>query len=544
MNSAIEQPEHARSQPVEGSDARSSSVRLKVCHVVATAEGAHWMFEQLRELRNQYGCEVGAVVASGGGALVDRLDAEGIPHFSINFGFGTMHSMLRMPREIFRLARFFREQRFDVVQTHIFTSMVFGRIAAWLADVPVRLSMISGPFHLEAHTSRWIERWTNWMETALIPSCEASLSLCRELGVPSKRLSLVYYSADEKRFDPRKTPPADIRGRFGWSPETPVIGMVALFYPRLYKSKWVPESLHGRGGKGHEDLVRAAPTILREFPEAKILFVGKGWGEPGEAYMEEVRELVRSLGLEEQVIFAGYYSDVPGVLCELDVAVQASLNENLGGTLEALLMERPLVATRVGGMVDTVRDGETGVLVNPSDPDDLARGIIQMLRDPERARSLGRSGRQLILERFTLRRTVADLAELYERSAFKDKKRRRGYNPLVSLCRLAAGIPLLMFLAFRLFVVDMFIPLYLPIYLARARAVPLRLYYRAYGLTLRLYYFLRLCFYHAPRAAFSRVLSASYRLYARLRGRPDKGALELKQTTDYKMKELGESDSL
>src|SRR4030095_5507471 len=108
--------------------------------------------------------------------------------------------LVTMPMTILKLARFFRQQHFDVVQSHVFRSMLIGRPAAWLADVPVRLSMISGPFHLEAQTSRWIDRRTHWMETMLIPSCEESLRLCRDMGVPKERLALVYYGADERRF--------------------------------------------------------------------------------------------------------------------------------------------------------------------------------------------------------------------------------------------------------------------------------------------------------------------------------------------------------
>jgi hypothetical protein len=140
-------------------------------------------------------------------------------------------------------------------------------------------------------------------------------------------------------------------------------------------------------------------------------------------------------------------------------------------------MERPLVVTRVGGLVDTVRDGETGLVVNPSSPEDLARGILEMLRDPERARALGKAGRKLILERFTLGRTARDLSQLYQRLITRARKKHQ-YNPLISFWRLIAALPVFAYIAFRLLVIDMFIPIYLPIYLARLRLIPVRVYYR------------------------------------------------------------------
>jgi glycosyltransferase involved in cell wall biosynthesis len=432
--------------------------------------------EQLRELRDRYGCEVMAVVAGERGSLIDMLRAENIPYHVENLTLTASRGLLRAPFTIFRLARLFRRERVDVVQSHLFISMVVARLAAWVADVPVRLAMYAAPFHLEAHTSRWIDRATCWMESALIPSCERSVNLCREMGVGEERLALIYYGPDERRFDPQKIEPAYIRDSFGWPSSTPLIVKVAYFYPRLSKSPWVPPVIQGRGIKGHEDLVRAAPFVLEEYPDAKFLLVGSGWGEAGEKYKREVEELVREMGLEASVVFPGYRSDANRILREADVAVQSSLHDNPAGTVEALLMECPTVVTRVGGLVDTVREGETGLQANPSDPPDLARCIAQLLRDPERARSMGRAGRKLMLERFTLSRTVRDLHDVYRH--LRDSNRRRFYNPLRSLLRMVIVAPVAAYIAFRLLFVDMYWRVHLTAHLKRFKRITHGLYRR------------------------------------------------------------------
>ena len=426
---------------------------LKVCHVVATTEGARWVAEQLRELRDRYGCEVMAVVGGERGSLIELLDAEGIPYHVEDFNFTSRSGLLRLPFMILRLARLFRRERVDVVQSHLFISMVVARLAAWLADVPVRLAMYAAPFHLEAPISLWIDRATCWMESALIPSSEKTAELCRAMGVGEERLALVYYGPDERRFDPQRIEPAGVRASFGWPPGTPLVVKVAYFYPRMSMSRWVPPAVRGRGIKGHGDLVRAAPLVLAEYPDAKFLLVGSGWGEQGEKYKREVEALVRRMGLEGSVIFPGYRADANRILREADVAVQSSLHDNPAGTIEALLMECPTVVTRVGGLVDTVRDGETGLQANPSDPADLARCIIRMLRDRERARHLGRARRRLMLERFTLSRTVEDLYDVYTR--LRGGQRRRFFNPLISLLRAFVAAPLVAYMTLRLLSVDM-----------------------------------------------------------------------------------------
>ena len=419
----------------------------KVCHLVCSSEGATWMFEQLRDLRDVYGYDVVAVVSAGEGKLIDKLRAENIRYHVTHFATGAAspRSILRLPFSVLKLAWFFRRERFDIVQSHVFATVITARPAAWIADVPIRLAMIASPFHLQARLSCNLEQATWFMETMLIPSCESVRNLCKQIGIPESRIApVIYYGPDEERFDPLRVEPAGIRREFQWPEDTPLISNVAYFYHRMPKSDWMPPEVHGRGHKGHEDLVRAVPRVLEAFPNAKFLLVGSGWGLLGEKYLNEVKALVRDLGLEQSVIFTGYRSDANRILREANVAVQAALNENLGGTIEALLMQCPTVATRVGGMVDAVRDGETGVLVNPSDSEDLARGIIELLRDQKRARTLARAGRELMVRRFTLRHAVEALASLYQELA-RAQQPREYYNILISVRRVLAGFPLFIY---------------------------------------------------------------------------------------------------
>lgn len=446
--------------------------------MVATTEGGTWMFEQLRELRDRHGFEVAAIVSGDRGRLIDKLRSENIPFHVVNFrpGFGSPWTLLQLPLAVLRVAALLRRERFDVVQTHVFATMMIGRPAAWLAAAPVRLAMIAGPLQLEAPTCQWVDRATWWMETALIPSCEKSVELCRAIGIPADRLALIYYTPDPKKFDPGQTPPANIRQQFGLAPDSKLVGMVAYFYPRLPKSGWVPDYIHNHGPKGHDDLIEAAAIVLKDFPETKFVLVGSGWTEAGDRYQEEMKALVRKLGIQDSVIFAGFQENVNGILQELDIAVQASLSENLGGTAEALLMECPLVVTRVGGMVDTVKDGQTGLVVNRADPKDLARALTDLLGNPEKARALGIAGRKLMLERFTLDRTAAELAELYQRLLTKNRRRTFAY-PFIFLWRLVIAAPVFAYLAFRLFVIDLFLPIYLPAYMGLLKGQAIRAFY-------------------------------------------------------------------
>ena len=149
------------------------------------------------------------------------------------------------------------------------------------------------------------------------------------------------------------------------------------------------------------------------------MLVGSGWGTVGERYRQRLMARCRDEGLGDAVIFTGVRHDVAELLAAFDVAVQCSLIENFGGTIESLLMETPTVATGVGGIPEAVRHGETGLLVPAADPTALSVAILALLDDPARGRAMARAGRRLMLERFQIARTADSLAALYEHILYR-----------------------------------------------------------------------------------------------------------------------------
>jgi glycosyltransferase involved in cell wall biosynthesis len=199
-----------------------------------------------------------------------------------------------------------------------------------------------------------------------------------------------------------------VREELGIGPETLVIGKIAYFYPPARSAGVVPERLQGRGIKGHEVLIRAAPRVLACFPEARFILVGRGWGPRGPQYEQELKDLATHLGLGRSLLFIGERTDIPDLLAAFDIAVQCSLSDNLAGTVEALLMARPLVTSDIGGFVDTVLHEETGLAATVDDPDALADALLRLLRDRTLAQRLGEQGRRHVEARFTLAKSVAD----------------------------------------------------------------------------------------------------------------------------------------
>jgi hypothetical protein len=177
--------------------------------------------------------------------------------------------------------------------------------------------------------------------------------------------------------------------------------------------------------------------VLEAFPDATFILVGRGWGPGGPAYEQALEDLANSLGLGSAMRFIGERRDIPDLLAAFDICVQCSLSDNLAGTVEALLMARPLVVSDIDGFADTVLHERTGLVVPVDDPAALAEALVQLLRDRALAQRLGEEGRRYVQARFTLAKTVADLERLL---AARRRTADGHYRILVSVGR-AVSLP-------------------------------------------------------------------------------------------------------
>ena len=389
---------------------------MRILHICGTARGAPWLCEIAREQAAR-GHDVSVVISGGEGPLPRALARAGLRYIVLPHDPFVDADPLRAWLRIRRLAALIRTERPDVLQSHLFPSNIAGRIAAWLADVPIRLSMNVGPYVLESPILGEIDIRTSHVDTRVIASCEYVRRLYAERGVASSRIALIYYGSNPARFDRTRAEPAAARESLGVTADTPLVGLVAYFYPPSPDSPMTPPSLVGRGLKGHDVLLRAIPHVLACVPDVKFVLVGEGWDDRGHDYEREMQLLAGTLGVTSAVIFAGYRRDVPDLLACFDVALQCSLSENVGGAIEALMMGAPMVVSAIGGLPDAVRHDDTGLVVPPDNPPALAASIVTLLTDRPRARRLGERGRSLMLERFTTGRTADDLDALYRECA-------------------------------------------------------------------------------------------------------------------------------
>ena len=170
--------------------------------------------------------------------------------------------------------------------------------------------------------------------------------------------------------------------------------------------------------KGQHLILQALPAVKRRFPDVKLLIVGNddSRAHPGDwTYSAELRRLVEELDLERNVVFTGWRTDVVRLMSAADLYVMPSFEEPFGMVyIEAMALQRPVVALDNGGAKEIVDHGGSGLLSPPGDVDSLADNISQLIADPELRRLMGKRGRARVIERFTSANMTEAVAAIYE----------------------------------------------------------------------------------------------------------------------------------
>ena len=324
----------------------------------------------------------------GSGSVADAIKAAGIPVIDL----GAQGKWdLRVACRLFSLLR---GEEVQILHSFMFHADVLGRIIGKLARVPIIISSRRN-VEIGGQTRELVNRWTASLADRTIAVSEQVREVeIQRSGVDPSKVVTIYNGVDLKKF--RGINPAkgkELKRQFSIDIGTPVIGTVASFHKR----------------KGYPYLIESLPLVLQRFPKAKALLIGDGH------LRQSIRRKAEDLGLSSSVIFTGIRHDIPELLSIFDVFVLPSLWEGMPNViLEAMAANKPVVATRVGGIPEVVEDGVTGLLVPPRDPEALAEAIIALLQDRERAKAMGRAGRERVEKYFTVERMVQKTEALYE----------------------------------------------------------------------------------------------------------------------------------
>jgi len=296
---------------------------------------------------------------------------------------------------LYRLVRLCKKKHIQIVHTHLYDPSFWGRIAAWIAGVPVIVATEHGRGMWKKKRHLFFERIANRFTDVRIAVSEdvRSIRIQREHAPPQKVLMIPnaispddFIVLDDVREEKRK--------EFGLKNGDLVFGTVARFDP----------------DKALDKLLEAAVFVAESIRHIRILLVGDG---PLRKYLEDYAE---KLGISDKIIFTGMRKDIAGLLSIMDVYVNSSIREGIPvSLLEAMAAEKAVVATCVGGNPEVVHDESVGLIVPPQNSKALADGIIALLRNKQLRESMGSKARERIQNNYSIKMQARKIESIYEK---------------------------------------------------------------------------------------------------------------------------------
>ena len=287
--------------------------------------------------------------------------------------------------QMMAFARWCRRERIAVVQTCDLYANVFGLPGAALAGVPVRIGSRRELNPDKSPGQITLQRQAYRCATKVVANSQAARAMLEAEGLATESIAVIPNGVDADAF----AEPAVSRRR--GRPVRTVITVANL-----------------RPEKSHETLIAAAAHLHADFPDARFQIVGDG------PRRSELEALVRARDLEGAVTFLGHREDVASLLAAADAFVLPSRSEAFpNGAIEAMAAGLPVIAASVGGLLDLIDRGHTGLLVEPGNPEQLAAALRELFVDQSRAAALGDAARLHVRQRYSFERMVQAFEDVY-----------------------------------------------------------------------------------------------------------------------------------
>lgn len=374
---------------------------MRILQVVKTNRGATWAYNQALELKRE-GIELITVLPSLDEGYASKYRDAGMKMIK-----GEWSLPVTKPWKFFSRAKEIQKvvalEKPDIMHLHFVTNVLMVRLALRKSKI-MRLFQVPGPLHLEKALTSFVERKTATRVDYWAGACKWTCNEYLRNGIPKDKVFLAYYGVPQGG-DTKIAQAAKIHDEYNILPQSKIVAMISYFYK--------PKKIMGqtRGLKGHEDFIDAMQIVLKSHPNVIPMIIGNAW-DGSEDYELTVKEYAKKV-LRGKVIFTGYRNDVVDVYREISIAVHPSHSENLGGAAESLANGVPTIASNIGGFPDIVIEGETGLLVEPKNPYDLAEKIIWALEHEDEMIKMAEKGKHLVEKLLDISNTASRIHEVY-----------------------------------------------------------------------------------------------------------------------------------
>lgn len=323
-----------------------------------------------------------AIVISNGGKLVAELEQSGVKHYVLPVHKKSLWSIIKMIKEVRKIIV---TEDADIVHAR-------SRVPAWIAYFACRKTKAT--FLTTCHgfyENRLFSQVMGWGKIVITPSEAIARHMIDDFGVAAENIRCIPRSVDLEEFNVQREK-APGQSSF-------VVSIVGRITPL----------------KGHTYFIQAMAKVIRQMPYVKVWIIGD-FPEGKDSYKQEVLLLVSRLGLKDNIVFWGNRLDIPELLAQTDCLVLSTITQEAFGRviLEAQAVGVPVVATRVGGVVDIIEDGKTGILVMPKDSDAMAKEVMRVLNDKVLAKGIVVEARKKLEAQYTLDHMASRTLEVYQ----------------------------------------------------------------------------------------------------------------------------------
>lgn len=322
-----------------------------------------------------------SVVVSNGGGLVPELEANGTRHYTLPVHQKNLWTMLECVKA---LEKIIREEKVDVVHAR-------SRVPAWIAFFACRKAGVDFLTTCHGYYSQNVfSHVMGWGKRVIVISEIIGRHMIEHFGVQPENIRLIHRSVDLDKFSFRERQTGD---------SSFTVTMVGRITPL----------------KGHSYFLKAMAKVIRQHPFVRVRVVGDARSDK-QAYKDSLLLLTRRLGLQEKVEFLGNRKDIPQLLAESDALVLPTVTQEAFGRviIEAQAVGVPVIATKVGGIVDIVEHEKTGLLVLPKDADAIAAAVLRLMNDRKLGDAICQEARKRVESKYTLAQMAEKTLAVYE----------------------------------------------------------------------------------------------------------------------------------
>lgn len=354
-----------------------------------------YVFDLAKELKTNFDI---SVISGGSGLLDEKLKQENVRHLKLKIKNNL--NPLTAIFEIIRMGKILKLENPDIVHLNSSKMGFVGSIAGRLYSPKSKIIFTNHGLLFNEPNRNFILKWLLKIPYKIIfKNTDKIIAVSKAVRTDCLKISpkidgkiiLIYNGIKPINFLDKNQSRLKLSSQINLKDF--VIGTIAELHPV----------------KGLEYLIQSIPEIKKQKPNIKLIIIGSGTLE------KKLKSLTEKLDLEKTVIFSGFVENASTLLLAFDIFVISSISEALAYTaIESSSAGLPIIATRVGGIPEIIKDQETGILIEPKNSKQISEKILWLLNNQEQAQKIGEKAKENILEKFSFKKSLEKIKDLYK----------------------------------------------------------------------------------------------------------------------------------